>query len=284
MLEVRSKDGVAIACRRSGAGPSLLLVHGTGCDGSVWDDALPELTSRFTVLSMDRRGHGLSGDAGSYRIENEWDDIAACIEALADGPCDVVGHSYGGLCALGAARAGARIRRLALFEPPIPTYCEAYYPGHMIEAMRTALARGDSHAAAQAFVRGVFRTDVVEPTDIKKLVTWEQMVKCAPIVLREVETVDRFRLAAEDYRDWTIPTLLMLGSDSPPQFRATIESLRAILSGSQVAELQGQQHRALMTAPTLFATTVRKFMKSRGEKSKSPSRPRGTAKRSVRAV
>jgi pimeloyl-ACP methyl ester carboxylesterase len=35
-------------------------------------------------------------------------------------PVDVFGHSYGAVCALGAASPGAPVRRLALYEPPGP--------------------------------------------------------------------------------------------------------------------------------------------------------------------
>ena len=284
MLEVRSKDGVQISCQRTGSGPALLLIHGSGSDSSSWRPAISELESHFTLLSMDRRGHGKSGDADTYCIENEWADIAACIEAFADGPCDVLGHSYGGLCALGAARAGAPIRRLALFEPPIPTYPEAYHPDNLIETMRTALAGGDCDKAAEAFVTGVFRSGADDFPETKKLAMWLQVAKNANILLRELETVGQFKLGAEDYGDWAIPTLLMVGSESAPQYGATIEALRAILPGSRIAELQGQQHSAVRTAPTLFATAVRKFLQSSGEKTMSPSRLRGTAKRPVRAV
>ena len=49
--------------------------------------------------------------------------MAAVAELLADeqgGPVDVVGHSYGATCVLGAAARGARFRRVALYEPPGP--------------------------------------------------------------------------------------------------------------------------------------------------------------------
>jgi pimeloyl-ACP methyl ester carboxylesterase len=284
MTEILSKDGVPIFCQSAGGGPPLLLVHGSGSDSASWRPILPELASRFTVLCMDRRGHGRSGDAGTYAIEKEAGDIAACIETLVDGPCDVVGHSYGGLCVLAAARAGAPIRRLVLFEPPIPTYAQAYYPDDLIETMRAELARGDSDAAAEAFVTGVFRTSAEELAEMKKLAMWQQIAGRAHIVLRELETVDRFKLSAAGYRGWSIPTLLMLGSESPPQYRATIEALHAILPGSSIATLKGQQHSAARTAPALFAATVRKFLKARTLKAKKPSRLREIVKRRARGA
>lgn len=43
-----SRDGTAIAYRRSGSGPSLLLVHGGGLDARQWDRLVP-------LLAHDRR-------------------------------------------------------------------------------------------------------------------------------------------------------------------------------------------------------------------------------------
>jgi pimeloyl-ACP methyl ester carboxylesterase len=263
MHPIRSADGTLIACRHEGKGPPLLFVHGTGTDGSTWQPILPAFASTFTVHCMDRRGHGRSEDAAAYRIENEAADIAACIDAVADGPIDVVGYSYGGLCALSAARKGAAIRRLVLFEPPIPTYREAYYPADLIGRMRDALARNDRDGAMEEFAKGVFRTPPEELAEMKMRGMWQRMARSAPIVLRELESVDSFSLSPDDYADWTIPALLVVGGESPPQYRATIEALHTALPGSRIAVLEGQQHSAMKTAPLLFAKTILNFLKSR---------------------
>src|SRR5688572_23578187 len=93
-VTVRSADGAAIACWRSGQGPPLILVHGTGADHRRWAPVLPALRDRFTVWAVDRRGRGGSGDAEEYALEREADDVAAVV-AAADEPASVLGHSYG---------------------------------------------------------------------------------------------------------------------------------------------------------------------------------------------
>ena len=44
----------------AGAGPSLLLLHGTGAATHSWRDVLPRLATRFRVVAPDLPGHGFS--------------------------------------------------------------------------------------------------------------------------------------------------------------------------------------------------------------------------------
>ena len=62
MLEVTSADGTRIGCEVDGTGPALLLVHGSTADRHRWAAVRAALAERFTLVLMDRRGRGLSGD------------------------------------------------------------------------------------------------------------------------------------------------------------------------------------------------------------------------------
>jgi len=50
---------------------------------------------------MDRRGHGMSGDSLEYTLQREAEDVAAVVNSQ-PGPLFLLGHSYGGICALEA--------------------------------------------------------------------------------------------------------------------------------------------------------------------------------------
>ena len=118
-----SADGTEIGLLTAGTGPALLLVHGGMGRLERWEPLWGLLTGRWQVTAMDRRGRGSSGDTGPYRLEKEYDDVAAVAASLADSggqPADVFAHSYGALCTLGAAARGAPFRRVALYEPPGP--------------------------------------------------------------------------------------------------------------------------------------------------------------------
>ena len=116
--QVVSADGTPIAVWRSGEGPPLVLVHGAAADHSRWAPVLPALEERFTVLAIDRRGRGRSGDADDYALEREFEDVAAVVEWAGEA-VNVLGHSHGGVCALEAALLTDRIGKLVLYEPPM---------------------------------------------------------------------------------------------------------------------------------------------------------------------
>ena len=71
------------------------LVHGLGASAATWGPFVDRLTAtgRYTVTTVDLRGHGTSPRAESYRV----DDMAAdLVESLPTGLDSIVGHSLGG--------------------------------------------------------------------------------------------------------------------------------------------------------------------------------------------
>lgn len=96
-------DGVDIAVRGSGYGPAMILVHGTGADGSTWDGVLPGLAKNHRVIDYDRRGYRGSPHSAviDYRVHGR--DLEALIEGLAAGPAVLVGWSSGGTVCLDLA-------------------------------------------------------------------------------------------------------------------------------------------------------------------------------------
>ena len=143
---VTSADGTEIGLLTAGDGPPLLLVHGgMGCIES-WQPLWEPLTSRYRVTAMDRRGRGRSGDNQPYQLSREFEDVTAVAASL-EGRVDVFGHSYGAVCALGAAAQGAPVRRLALYEPPGPRTVPAQWRAR-VQPMIAAGQPEPGHARA----------------------------------------------------------------------------------------------------------------------------------------
>ena len=143
MEKILSKDGTPLAYQRSGAGSPLVLVHGTLSSHGGWAPILPALEKQFSVYAIDRRGRGESGDASSYAIEREFEDVAAVVNSIGDG-VNLLGHSFGGLCALEAALLTPHVRSLVVYEPPtLPVPGVPLYPEGMVDRLQALLDVGD---------------------------------------------------------------------------------------------------------------------------------------------
>ena len=262
MCQTTSQDGTRIGFVRSGQGPPLLLVHGTTADHRRWDAISERLAPHFTIYAMDRRGRGRSEDAPEYAIAREAEDVAAVIASIvqtAGEPVSVLAHSYGAVCSLEAALLTPHIRRLILYEPPIPTGIPMY-PPEVPGLMRDLIARDQKEAALEVFMREVVRMPERELEAYRRLPMWQGRVALAPTIPREVSIDQSYRFEPERFAGLRVPTMLLLGGDSPPLFRRAIEVLDEALPASHVVELPGQQHIAMDTAPELFLDAVRPFL------------------------
>lgn len=104
-----------LAVAYTGAGATVLLVHGSFTVGRETFAAQAELTDEFRLGVVDRRGFGSSPDTDRVDFERDAVDIAALLET----PAHLVGHSYGGIgCLLAAALRADDVRSLTVIEPP----------------------------------------------------------------------------------------------------------------------------------------------------------------------
>jgi pimeloyl-ACP methyl ester carboxylesterase/alkylhydroperoxidase/carboxymuconolactone decarboxylase family protein YurZ len=263
ITNVASRDGTPIGYSRSGDGPPLLLVHGSTSERSRWTPVLPRLQRSRTVLAMDRRGRGASGDAADYRMDAEFDDVAAVLDSL-DSPVDVVAHSYGAICALEASLRSRNMRRLVLYEPPIaaraPSAEEARGFETVVKEIEACIGRNERAAALETFFTRVLRMPEAEVARAHGLPSWPARLALAHTLPRELRSSRAYRLDAARFRDHRIPTLIVLGGESPQRYQDTTALLRESLAGSKVAVLAGQGHGGIDGAPELFAATVMDFL------------------------
>jgi pimeloyl-ACP methyl ester carboxylesterase len=258
MEQIVSKDGTTIGFRRSGTGPPLLLVHGTTADHRRWATISPRFEPDFTVYAMDRRGRGMSGDSPEYDLLREAEDVAAVVDALNE-PVFVLGHSFGGLICLEAARLTDGISRMILYEPDAPTEGPSF-PLEVVDRIQALVARGESEAAIEVLFREIVKMPEPELGSYRQLPMWKVRVQLAGTVARELALYQTYRLKTERFADLQTPTLLLVGGDSPSFSRQVNEALDALLPNSKIVVLAGQGHIAMDTAPELFAREVRRFL------------------------
>lgn len=260
--KVISADGTAVAYWRSGRGRPLVLVHGTTADHARWQPVLGRLEGAATVCALDRRGRGGSGDAAGYSVEREFEDVAAVVDAVAADAgeaVDLVGHSYGALCALEAARLTPNLRRVVLYEPVVGNV-EGLYDHELVARMEAHLAAGERETALELFFREIVGMPEEAFRRFRTLPAWPARVAAAPTLVRELRAEEGYRFEPERFRAVTVPVLLLVGGQSPAFLREGSEAVAAALPDARIAVLEGQQHVAMDTAPDLFVDTLTAFL------------------------
>ncbi len=261
MNAVCSNDGTSIAWFESGSGPALVLVHGTTADHARWTPVSGALETRFTVHAMDWRGRGASGDAETYAIEREFEDVAAVVDAVHERtgePVLVLGHSYGAACSLGASLLTSNVLKLVLYEPPIPTGLP-FYPPALLQRLDEMLARGRHEDVVLTFFRDVACIPPAEIDMLRSLPNWPARVAAAHTIPREMTFSEAYPFEPERHARSRVPTLLLLGGDSPTIFEAAVTLVADTIPTSRVAVLPGQRHAAMNTAPDMFVGEVVRF-------------------------
>jgi len=89
--------GARIAYRVDGAGPGLVLVHGTGGDSeSHWGHLVPHLAPHWTVVRPEYAGSGQTRDQGGpLTVATLADQVVAAARAAGTVPFDLAGFSLG---------------------------------------------------------------------------------------------------------------------------------------------------------------------------------------------
>lgn len=104
--------GIRWHVQMMGAGPAILLVHGTGASTHSWRDVMPVLAQRFTVVAVDLPGHGFTGmpaEPDGLSLPGMARGLAKVLQEIAVSPRIAAGHSAGAailarMCLDGALR------------------------------------------------------------------------------------------------------------------------------------------------------------------------------------
>ena len=98
--------------------PQILAVHGLTGHSQRWQTLATRHLPEFAIVAPDLIGHGRSSWAAPWSIDANVDALAGLLDAGADGPIVVVGHSFGGAVALNLAAARPDlVAALVLLDP-----------------------------------------------------------------------------------------------------------------------------------------------------------------------
>ena len=247
--------------------PLVVLVHGSLDRGASFARVVRRLDDLHTVV-YDRRGYQGSRQALPLNttLQGHIDDLLAVIDGR---PSVVVGHSYGGDVALGAALRPAEVSGIVsvvAYEPPMPwlglwarsaTSAAAMQsgarPGGEASPVIAAQDPADTGAAAERF----FRRMVGDAA-------WDRLSDAAkderradgPALEAELSAI---RITEEpfDVTGLAVPATFGRGGQSAARHRDTVAWLAEHVPGAELIEIAGASHGAHLTHPDAFASMAR---------------------------
>lgn len=257
-FEVQSRDGTALAVWVDGAGPPIVLVHGSIADHTTFEPLVQVLRDHLTTYSVDRRGFGASGDTAPYAIEREFEDVAAVVAAVsarADATVALWGHSYGANVAMGVAARSNHVHRLILYEPSLGLR----YPAGSIDAVDRSLDAGDREGAIVRVLVQILELTDEEVAALRLAPSWPVRIAAAHTVPRECRVEEGWVYQPGQFDGITSPTLLLSGSDSTIDMIDATRKAAAAIPGSEIRLLDGHAHFAHKTDPALVTSIIRAF-------------------------
>jgi pimeloyl-ACP methyl ester carboxylesterase len=205
---------------------------------------------------MDRRAHGASGDSSAYSLEREVEDVIAAANAQ-PGPVFVLGHSFGGVCALEAAFRTQKIAKLVLYEAPVRVGDHAA----ILARMDAMIRNGDREGALTTFMREIVQISASEVQEMKSRPSWAALLSTVETSIRQDRALSQARFDPVRASKLMVPTLLLAGSkSSSPELKDSLDSLMASLPHRSLHVFEGQEHNAMDAVPEEFAATVTSFL------------------------
>jgi pimeloyl-ACP methyl ester carboxylesterase len=200
-----------------------------------------------------------------YSIELEFADLAAVARAVAEdagGPVDVVGHSYGGRIALGAALRSDAIRRVVCYEgaPPVPGAGYQDDDGGALRRVEALVAAGDPDEALATFMRDIVGMPEDELAAFRANPIWPRRAAAVHTTIRELRAEVEPAAGLDALAAVRQPVLQILGGASAAPFADATWALDARLRNGRVVTIEGARHAAHHTHPEAFVAAIEAFL------------------------
>ena len=245
----------------SGDGPDLVLVHGWGLNGGVWDTLTPLLETDFRVTRVDLPGHGRSAWQGHEGL----DGLARAVLERVPERAAWLGWSLGGLVAARAALASpARIERLVLVAATPSFVSRPGWPTAMAPGLLEAFARDlqrDYLRTLQRFLALQVRGSEAAESVLRELrARLLQHGQPAPEALVAGLDILRATDLRERFADIACPVLLLMGARDTLVPAAAAQPAAALLPDARAELIDGAGHAPFIARPASVAGIVGDFL------------------------
>ncbi len=275
---VEAEPGVELAVRRSGDGPTVLLIGGLGMPSETWDICeLPQslVDGGFHVIAYDTRGMApSSAPAAPYSVGDLARDAAAILDHFHVERCTVVGYSMGCYTAQALLRVRPDlVAALVLFAGLQPSPV-----GAMVGEMELALLQRYGEIPREVLVFEQLIT-TLHPSMLQDPATvtgWQQALAAGyesgwsgrDGFVGQLTASQQWIAAGEPtpqhLAEVDVPTLVLAFEYDlffPP---ALCEATARMIPGAEFAQIDGAGHGGIFTGPGDSVARITEFCRANG--------------------
>lgn len=238
--------------------PVIVFSNSLGTDFRIWRDVIVQLVGDFSIVTYDKRGHGLSdAPAAPYTMDDHVNDLAALLDHLKVRDAIICGLSVGGLIAQG----------LTLARPDLVKALVLCDTGHKIGNAQMwnerieAVENGGIAAISEAILSRWFSSEYRKP-DNPDFTGYRHMLERTPsagyigtgAAIRDTDFTEQTPTI-------TVPTLCIVGSEDGSTPPALVEELARLIPGSRFEIIQGAGHLPCIEKPNALFDLMQPFFK-----------------------
>lgn len=264
-------DGIELHYIERGVGEPVVLIHGSLADYSYWQwsEQMSLLSEHHRVIAYSRRYNhpNRNSRVADHSPMVEARDLSGFLDQLGLGAVHLVGHSYGAYTALVfALEHPARVQSLVLAEAPIISWLPDIPAG---EGIFEGFMDGVWTPLAEAFTENGNDAGLDFTAHWYFGVPWEEVAdEWQTLFSRNVEEWHALalssqtfpRLAREQVRSPTVPTLLLSGGNSGGGFNDLIDGhLLDLIPGAERVIIPEASHEMFLDDSAASATVMLEF-------------------------
>ncbi|HUN54309.1 MAG TPA: alpha/beta hydrolase [Smithella sp.] len=263
MLKYFNIESARIACLVSESDwshdkSSLLFIHGSGGDHSVWSHQYARLRKKYNIAAVDLPGHGLSGGSGEKDVSRYCIWVKKLLDILDLKNAVLAGHSLGAAIALGfAINYPEEIRGIVSvgggMKMPVNSFILDYLktnpekiPAEITELIcKFSLAKENRPKFLDVLQKNISRSNIG--------FLYGDLLACNELDL--TSALDKIKA----------PALMICGAEDKMTSPDFSRQLAAGIGGANLEIIAGAGHMVMMERPVEFNIALDKFLASISE-------------------
>jgi (E)-2-((N-methylformamido)methylene)succinate hydrolase len=248
-----------------GEGEVLVFIHGVGLKADAWSPQIAEFSRSYRVIAIDMLGHGESAlGSDLVSIDAYVDQLARLLSHLSITAANIVGHSMGGLVAIGFALAHpARTLRLGVLNS---VYQRSAERRAAVEKRAQDIAQSETVGNNEEPLERWFGAKASRPAVALNVARWLNEANPAGYAAAYMVFAVSDTTFVGKLEQLSMPSLFATGSDDGNSTPEMAERMAATAHGTAVI-VEGARHMMNLTHAAevnfalhqLLSTEIKKF-------------------------